>query len=75
MKKALFLALCATSFLMGAQKKCVSFADTEGEGCLFRYYHSLRSDGSYLIYEIKGEKKRLVCDSGEGYATNAPKCK
>ena len=73
MKKALFLALCVTSFLMGAQKECVSFADTEGEGCLVRPY--LRIDGSYRIYEIKGEKSRIVCDSGEDYATNAPKCK
>ena len=72
MKKALFLALCATSFLMGAQKKCVSFADTEGEGCLI---HHKYADDKFIIIEIKDEKWRIVCDSYGNYTNDAPKCK
>lgn len=70
MKKIIILALCAASLAVAAPKKCVSFADTAGEGC---WLYKQRDDGSiYAIYEIKGEQRRKLCESiGE---SSLPSC-
>lgn len=69
MKKIIILALCAASFAVAAPKKCVSFADTAGEGC---WLYKQRDDGSiYEIYEIKGEQAREVCDRS---SSSLPSC-
>lgn len=56
MKKIIILALCAVSFAIAAPKKCVSFADTAGEGCWVYSYGSFpETDKITQIFEIKGE--------------------
>ena len=73
MKKIIILALCAVSFAIAAPKKCVTFADTAGEGC---WLYSRYSNGNpYTIYEVKGEQKvRQVCSDSNGYESGAPRC-
>lgn len=64
MKKIIILALCAVSFAIAAPKKCVTFADTAGEGCWVYWYGSFRNEDKITnIYEIKGEQRRELCDS------------
>ena len=72
MKKIIILALCAVSFAVAAPKKCVSFADTAGEGCWIYWYssESEHDDGIYAIYEVKGEQSREVCNNSTFYGGN-----
>ena len=64
MKKIIILALCAASFAIAAPKKCVTFADTAGEGCWVYWYGSFPdTDKITQIFEIKGEQARELCDS------------
>ena len=65
MKKIIILALCAASFAIAAPKKCVTFADTAGEGCWVYNYSSEHDDDIYAIYEVKGEQSRRVCYEDE----------
>lgn len=65
MKKIIILALCAVSFAVAAPKKCVTFADTAGEGCwVYSYGNGFYSDKDKItrIFEIKGEQRRELCD-------------
>lgn len=73
MKKIIILALCAASFAIAAPKKCVTFADTAGDGCWVYWYGSFReTDKITAIYEIKGEQRRKLCESiGE---SSLPSC-
>lgn len=61
MKKIIILALCAVSFAVAAPKKCVTFADTAGEGCWV--YGSCSFDFPYacLAYHIVDEQAKEIC--------------
>lgn len=64
MKKIIILALCAVSFAVAAPKKCVTFADTAGDGCWVYWYGDYSNeDDITAIYEIKGEQVRKLCES------------
>lgn len=73
MKKIIILALCAVSFAAAAPKKCVTFADTAGEGC---WAYERDSNGNpYEIYEVKGETARLVCSNSDASSRrHYPRC-
>ncbi len=72
MKKIIILALCAVSFAIAAPKKCVTFADTAGDGCWV--YDRYRDGNPYEIYEVKGEEARQVCSNSSTYKKGAPRC-
>lgn len=74
MKKIIILALCAASFAVAEPKKCVTFADTAGEGCIVRdtsscNFFSFAPDNSVRIcgiYELKGEQVKVLCKNNCG---------
>ena len=65
MKKIVILALCAASFAVAEPKKCVTFADTAGEGCLV-YESCWLAPADYpyacAVYHIIDEQLKTICN-------------
>ena len=68
MKKIVILALCAASFAAAEPKKCVTFADTAGEGCLV-YEGCWFSPADYpyacRVYHIIDEQIKKICNGAD----------
>ena len=73
MKKILILTLCTISFLIGNQKKCITAADFEGEGCFIlakkQISHFYSGDASFHnIYKVIEKENKIkiekICNFG-----------